>query len=80
MRLSTQKDAKRRILCYHFAIISETATQKDASFIGIREMSALSRNIFNYVEIFYNRKRLYSTLGYMSPVVYRLQHQQANIA
>ena len=43
-------------------------------------MSALSRNIFYYVEIFYNRKRLHSTLGYMSPVAYRLQHQQANIA
>ncbi len=44
------------------------------------EMSALSRNILYYVEIFCNRKRLHSTLGYMSPVAYRLQHQQANIA
>ena len=44
------------------------------------EMSALSRNIFYYVEIFYKRKRLHSTLGSMSPVAYRLQHQQANIA
>ena len=44
------------------------------------EMSALSRNIFYYVEIFYNRKRLHSTLGYMSPVAYRLQHCQSNIA
>ena len=43
-------------------------------------ISALSRNIFYYVEIFYKRKRLHSTLGYMSPVAYRLQHQQANIA
>ena len=43
-------------------------------------MSALSRNIFYCVEIFYNRKRLHSTLGSMSPVAYRLQHQQANIA
>ena len=44
------------------------------------EMSALSRNIFYSVEIFYNRKRLHSTPGSMSPVAYRLQHQQANIA
>ena len=43
-------------------------------------MSALSRNIFYYVEIFYNWKRLHSTLGYMSPVAYRLQHQQVNSA
>ena len=32
---------------------------------------ALSRNIFYYVEIFYNRKRLHSTLGSMSPVAYK---------
>ena len=41
---------------------------------------ALSRNIFYYVEILYNRKRLHSTQGSLSPVAYRLQHQQANIA
>ena len=41
---------------------------------------ALSRNIFYYVEIFYNRKRLHSTLGHMSAVAYWLQRQQANIA
>jgi len=26
--------------------------------------------IFDYIEIFYNRKRLHSTLGYLSPVEY----------
>ncbi|MBQ6662858.1 MAG: IS3 family transposase [Firmicutes bacterium] len=26
-----------------------------------------------YIEIFYNRKRLHSKLGYMSPVAYRLK-------
>ncbi|MBR6863185.1 MAG: IS3 family transposase [Acidaminococcaceae bacterium] len=32
------------------------------------------------IEMFYNRKRLHSTLGYMSPVAYRLQHCQAKMA
>ena len=43
-------------------------------------ISALSRNFFYYVEIFYNRKRLHSTLGHMSAVAYWLQRQEANIA
>ena len=32
-------------------------------------------DLFKYIEIFYNRKRLHSTLGYMSPVEYRLLHK-----
>lgn len=31
-------------------------------------------DIFKYIELFYNRKRLHSSLGYMSPVEYRLKH------
>ena len=29
--------------------------------------------IFEYVEAFYNRQRLHSSLGYVSPVIYELQ-------
>ena len=31
------------------------------------------RDLFYYIEIFYNRKRLHSSLGYMSPAEYRMQ-------
>ena len=31
------------------------------------------RDLFYYIEIFYNRKRLHSRLGYMSPVAYRIK-------
>ena len=33
----------------------------------------LEMDLFYYIEIFYNRKRLHSSLGYMSPVAYRLK-------
>ncbi len=34
----------------------------------------VKKDIYEYVEIFYNRKRMHSYLGYMSPVEYRLAH------
>ena len=40
----------------------------------------VKRDLFQYIELFYNRKRLHSTLGYMSPVSYRLLHDGAKMA
>ena len=35
------------------------------------DMAAVERDLFRYIELFYNRKRSHSALGYMSPVEYR---------
>ena len=43
--------------------------QKEYAIIEMVE-----KDIFYYVEIFYNRKRLHSNLGYLSPVAYRLKY------
>ena len=43
-------------------------------------MEEVKRDIFSYVEMFYNRKRMHSVLGYLSPVAYRRKNQGGEAA
>lgn len=36
--------------------------------------------IFEYIEIFYNRKRRHSAIGYMSPYDYEQQHEYVTVS
>ena len=38
-------------------------------------ISEARRYIFEYVEVFYNRERLHSSLGYMSPQEYEMKYK-----
>jgi transposase InsO family protein len=38
-------------------------------------MEEVERDMFEYIELFYNRKRIHSTLGYLSPVEYRMRKE-----
>ena len=40
---------------------------------GYATMEAVEDDLFYYIEVFYNRKRLHSTLDYMSPVAFRIK-------
>ena len=44
-------------------------------FISLEEANL---EIFEYIEIYYNRKRLHSTLGYMSPVEYEEKRKRSS--
>jgi len=43
-------------------------------YAGLEEVK---RDLFKYIELFYNRNRIHATLGYMSPVEYRLSRLKA---
>lgn len=43
-------------------------------------MEEVERDLFEYIELFYNRKRLHSSLGYLSPVDYRIRQWEQLLA
>lgn len=61
--------------CYDNAVIeSFFATLKTECVIGVFATRSEARTtIFEYVEVWYNRQRLHSTLGYYSPVEFEQQ-------
>lgn len=40
----------------------------------------IKRDMFRYIELFYNRKRIHSVLGYLSPVEYRIKYDAEKVA
>ncbi len=40
--------------------------------------AGLHRAVFEYIEGWYNTRRLHSTLGYLSPVQYEMLHHNAD--
>ncbi len=55
------------------------ATLKVECADKVFESHAVARTtLFEYIEIFYNRQRLHSQLGYLSPVEYEKQYQEMN--
>ena len=68
------------------AYVKFTSQSPEKLFAGLKKectrrkkyetIEDVKRDMFEYIELFYNRKRLHSTLGYMSPVAYRLAFMQ----
>ena len=63
----------RRANCYDNAVAEsffKTIKAELARKQKFNTQDEAKSSIFEYIEIFYNRKRLHSTLGYLSPVEY----------
>jgi transposase InsO family protein len=45
-----------------------------------KDFEEVKQDVFSYIELFYNRKRMHSTLGYKTPVEYRLSYLESQAA
>lgn len=43
-------------------------------------MEEIEMDMFEYIELFYNRKRMHGKLGYLSPVAYRMKYGSQKVA
>jgi len=70
--------------CYDNALMeSFWATLKTECFDNFRDGIPATRQdakqkLFSYIEVFYNRKRLHSSLGYVSPLEFEQNYHQQN--
>ena len=69
--------------CYDNAAMESffhTLKTEHIYFESYKTREQAKQSIFEYVEVFYNRKRIHSTLGYLSPLVFeRKWEQQQNV-
>jgi transposase InsO family protein len=54
----------------------KTLKVEQVNHVKYQSMQEAKTDLFRYIEIFYNRKRFHSTLGFTSPVNFRLQYEK----
>ena len=62
--------------CYDNAVVESFFKSLKAEVVDYRRFKTREEArsaIFDYIEVFYNRKRIHSTLGYLSPVAFEQQ-------
>ncbi len=65
--------------CYDNAAMESffhTLKTEHAAFCDFKTRKEATQSIFEYIEIFYNRQRIHSTLNYLSPLQFEQQAQQ----
>jgi transposase InsO family protein len=66
-----QSSMNQRGSCYDNAVVESFFKTLKAELVRIKKFSTIEEarsKLFEYIEVFYNRQRLHSTLGYKSPV------------
>jgi len=69
--------------CYDNAVMESffhTLKTEHIYFESFKTREQAKQSIFEYVEVFYNRKRSHSTLNYLSPAMFETKYcQQKNV-
>jgi len=76
-RYGMQQSMSRRGDCWDNAVVESFFASLKGEWLypaQLRTRRQARRMIFEYVEVFYNRKRLHSSLGYLSPAEYEKLH------
>jgi putative transposase len=66
-----QSSMNQKGSCYDNAVVESFFKTLKAELVRIKKFSTIEEarsKLFEYIEVFYNRQRLHSTLGYKSPV------------
>jgi transposase InsO family protein len=72
-RYSMQQSMSRKGNCWDNAVVERffrSLKYEQTNRRDYESRTELKRDIFDYIEMFYNRERLHSTLGYLSPAAF----------
>jgi len=72
-RLGIRQSMSRKGNCYDNAVTErffKTLKEELTNLKTYETIKDLRNDLFDYIEVFYNRERLHSTLGHMSPSDY----------
>lgn len=80
-RLGMQVSMSRRGDCYDNAVVESFFSTLKAELEGLDQYETRQQaqsELFEYIEVFYNRQRLHSSLGYQSPAAFEKAQQKRN--
>lgn len=81
--LGIQASMSRKGNCWDNAVMEAFFARLKVELIypeNYRDFDALRAGLFEYIEIYYNRQRLHSSLGYNNPAKYELESQRLNMS
>jgi putative transposase len=81
-RLGVQVSMSRRGDCYDNAVVESffsTLKAELEEYDHYETRQQAQSELFDYIEVFYNRQRLHSTLGYRSPAAFEKAQQERNM-
>ena len=81
--LGIEASMSRKGNCWDNAVMEAFFARLKVELIypeNYRDFDALRAGLFEYIEIYHNRQRLHSSIGYCSPAIYELESKHMNVS